>query len=181
MDIEVMILAQLMKGSKHGYEIKKNIIFVMSNDKIVNNNSLYPKLKQFEKRGWVIKKTELQENRPKRYVYSITKEGEERFHSTLTEFTMETIRSDNEWSIRLAYYELLDKETRRRLLSYREAYMEERLEHLKQLSLVVGNGQDVDYSEELYFYTRSMVLREIELLKELSRKLEELDRVEGEL
>lgn len=28
----------------------------MGNDKIVNNNSLYPKLKLFEKRKWVIKK-----------------------------------------------------------------------------------------------------------------------------
>lgn len=176
MDIEVLILAQLMKGSKHGYEIKKNIIFVMGNDKIVNNNSLYPKLKQFEKRGWVIKKTEIQETRPKRYVYSITNEGEERFHSCLTEFTLDTIRSDEEWTIRLAYYELLDIETRRRLLSCREAYMNEKLEHLKQLSLVVGNGEDVDYSEELYFYTRSIVLREMELIKELFVKLECLNR-----
>ncbi|MEK5417878.1 hypothetical protein BSK49_04565 [Paenibacillus odorifer] len=172
MDIEVLILAQLMKGAKHGYEIKKNIIFVMGNDKIVNNNSLYPKLKLFEKRKWVIKKTEIQERRPKRYVYSITTEGEERFNTCLTEFTLETIRIDNEWSIRLAYYELLDRETRRRLLDYRETYMNEKLDHLQQLSKVVGNSEDMDYSEELYFYTRSMVLREIELIKELSRKLE---------
>lgn len=175
MDIEVLILAQLMKGSKHGYEIKKNIIFVMGNDKIVNNNSLYPKLKQFEKRGWVIKKTEIQENRPKRYVYSITKEGEERFHTCLSDFSLETIRIDDEWSIRLAYYELLDLETRRRLLDLREACMREKLEHLKQVSLVVGNGTDMDYSEELYFYTRRMVLHEIELIKELSYKLESSD------
>lgn len=175
MDIEVLILAQLMKGSKHGYEIKKNIIFVMSNDKIVNNNSLYPKLKLFEKRGWVIKKTEMQENRPKRYVYSITVEGEERFHICLNEFSLETIRIDNEWSIRLAYYELLDQEARRRLLDYRETYMKEKLEHLQQLSLVVGNGEDLDYSEELYFYTRSMVLHELELIHELSHKLDALD------
>ncbi|WP_313640023.1 PadR family transcriptional regulator [Paenibacillus sp.] len=174
MDIEVLILAQLMKGSKHGYEIKKNIIFVMGNDKIVNNNSLYPKLKLFEKRGWVIKKTEMQERRPNRYVYSITVEGEERFHICLNEFSLETIRIDNEWSIRLAYYELLDLEARRRLLDYRETYMKEKLEHLQQLSLVIGNGEDLDYSEELYFYTRSMVMREIELIKELSCKLESI-------
>lgn len=176
MDIEVLILAQLMKGSKHGYEIKKNIIFVMGNDKIVNNNSLYPKLKLFEKRGWVIKKTEMQERRPKRYVYSITVEGEERFHICLNEFSLETIRIDNEWSIRLAYYELLDLEARRRLLDYRETYMKEKLVHLQQLSLVIGNGEDLDYSEELYFYTRNMVLREIELIHELSHKLDSLDK-----
>lgn len=172
MDIEVLILAQLMKGSKHGYEIKKNIIFVMGNEKIVNNNSLYPKLKQFEKSGWVIKKTEFQETRPKRYVYSITNEGEERFHTCLKEFTVDTIRSDDEWTIRLAYYELLDLQTRHRLLTCRQTYMEGKLEHLKQLSLVVGNGEDVDYSEELYFYTRSLVLREMELIKELFGKLD---------
>ncbi|MEK5255627.1 PadR family transcriptional regulator [Paenibacillus sp. FSL F4-0125] len=176
MDIEVLILAQLMKGSKHGYEIKKNIIFVMGNDKIVNNNSLYPKLKLFEKRGWVIKKTEMQENRPKRYVYSITAEGEERFHICLNEFTLETICIDNEWSIRLAYYELLDQEARRRLLDYRETYMKEKLEHLQQLSLVLGNGEDLVYSEELYFYTRSMVLHELELIHMLSHKLDSLDK-----
>ncbi|MNP26233.1 hypothetical protein D3C76_1190770 [compost metagenome] len=53
--------------------------------------------------------------------------------------------------------------------------MKEKLEHLQQLSLVVGNGEDLDYSEELYFYTRSMVLHELELIHELSHKLDALD------
>lgn len=172
MDIEVLILAQLMQGPKHGYEIKKNIIFVMSNSKIINNNTLYPKLKQFEERGLVNSKLELQERRPNRYVYSITSLGQETFHRSLTNFTMETIKSDDEWSIRLAYYELLDNETRQRLLDYREAYMMEKKKHLEDLSSVVGDGKTQIYSQELYSYTQGMLDREIELIQGMERKLE---------
>ncbi|GGH23107.1 PadR family transcriptional regulator [Paenibacillus segetis] len=172
MDIEVLILAQLMQGPKHGYEIKKNIIFVMSNSKIINNNTLYPKLKQFEERGLVNSKLELQERRPNRYVYSITSLGQETFHRCLTDFTIETIKSDDEWSIRLAYYELLDNATRQKLLTFRKTYMEEKITHLEQLSSVVGNGRDQIYSQELYFYTHSLIEREIELIQEMAHKLE---------
>ncbi|MGF7048047.1 DNA-binding PadR family transcriptional regulator [Paenibacillus sp. DS2015] len=178
MDIEVLILAQLMKGPKHGYEIKKNIIYVMSNKKMINNNSLYPKLKQFEERNLVSSKVELQELRPNRCVYSITDVGKETFYKSLTEFTPEIIRIDDEWSIRLAYYDLLNMETRQRLFSYREAYMKERMNHLEQLPAVVGDGKDLIYSQELYFYTQGMIEREIELIQALSRKME-LDDAKG--
>lgn len=174
MDIEILILAQLMQGPKHGYEIKKNIIFVMSNSKIINNNTLYPKLKQFEERGLVNSILELQDRRPNRYVYSITSLGQEIFHKILTDFTMETIRSDDEWSIRLAYYELLDKESRQKLLYYREAYMMEKRKHLEDLSSVVGDGKTQIYSQELYSYTQGMLDREIELIQEMVRKLKNL-------
>lgn len=172
MDIEVLILAQLMQGSKHGYEIKKNIIFVMGNPKIINNNALYPKLKQFEERGLVRQHMELQERRPNRIVYSITILGQEVFHNSLTDFTAETIKSDDEWNIRLAYYDLLDKETRRRLLGYREEFIQEKVDRLEQLSLVDGDNKYLMYSEELYFYTQSLLDRERELIMELVGKLD---------
>lgn len=172
MDIEILILAQLMHGSKHGYEIKKNIIFVMGNPKIINNNALYPKLKQFEERGLVIQQIEVQERRPNRIVYSITPSGLDVFYRSLREFTPETIKSDNEWCIRLAYYDLLDQETRRRLISYREEYMKERSDRLEELVIYAGNNINAMYSQELYLYNQHMLEREREILKGMIDNLE---------
>lgn len=173
MDIEILILAQLMQGPKHGYEIKKNIVFVMNNKKIINNNSLYPKLKQFEKRGMVIKTTEEQEGRPNRLVYSITDEGKQIFHDIIHNFNLDTIEVDDEWNIRLAYYNLLNDETRRRLLDYRMQIQQEKEERLKKLSLSIGDNKYLMYSPELYFYTQNMLEKEQELIRKM---LEQLDK-----
>ena len=172
MDIEVLILAQLMKGPKHGYEIKKNISFVMNNNKIINNNSLYPKLKLFEERGLVSSKEVLQDRRPNRFVYSITADGEQVFHERLNDFTPQMIRDESEWTIRLAFYELFDAKARRKLLSYRAAHVNEKQEHLRKLSEVMGSGEDLVYSEELYVYMQKMLNREREVIQELGRQIE---------
>ncbi|MNI41251.1 Transcriptional regulator PadR-like family protein [compost metagenome] len=173
MDIEVLILAQLMQGPKHGYEIKKNIIFVMHNNKIINNNTLYPKLKQFEKRGDVVKNLVEQEGRPNRYVYSITDAGQKVFYHALNHFTLETVESDDEWSIRLAFYNLLNQEKRRELLSYRRKHVADKLQRLEQLSMIVGDSKFKMYSPELYFYTQSMLEKEIELIESLDDQLDQ--------
>lgn len=176
MDIEILILSQLMQGPKHGYEIKKSIIFVMGNQKIINNNALYPKLKQFEARGIVSKELELQEGKPNRYVYSLTKTGHELFYESLSAFTMETITIDDEWSIRLAYYDLLTTETKRRMLDYREQYILEKMNRLEQLSTCVGDNKYLMYSPELYLYTQGVLEKEMSIIHELLDRLEATGR-----
>ncbi|MMZ66285.1 hypothetical protein D1872_287690 [compost metagenome] len=78
------------------------------------------------------------------------------------------MESDDEWSIRLAFYNLLNREKRRELLSYRRKYVEEKLERLEQLSLIVGDNKFRMYSPELYFYTQSMLEKEMELIESLN-------------
>lgn len=173
MDIEILILAQLMQGPKHGYDIKKNIIFVMNNNKIINNNSLYPKLKQFEEREWVDKTLEEQEGRPNRHVYAITEKGRHKFHEAINTFTLDMIGNDDEWSIRLAFYHLLNDETRKRLLDYRLQILDDKKDRLEKLSLSVGDSKYLMYSSELYFYTQNMLERERELIFELAVRLDE--------
>ncbi|RCX21788.1 PadR family transcriptional regulator [Fontibacillus phaseoli] len=173
MDIEILILAQLMQGPKHGYEIKKNILFVMNNKKIINNNSLYPKLKQFEERGMVSKTMEEQEGRPNRHVYAITAIGSQVFHDTINRFTPELIEMDDEWSIRLAYYNLMNDETRYRLLDYRMTIVQDKEKRLEKLSHSVGESKYLMYSSELYFYTQNMIEKEKELISEMIEQLKD--------
>lgn len=172
MDIEILILSQLMQGPKHGYEIKKSIVLVMGNHKIINNNALYPKLKQFEARGIVSKEMELQEGKPNRYVYSITEMGHELFYQILSTFSMETISSDDEWSIRLAYYDLLGTETKREMLNYREQYVLEKLNRLEQLSASMGDNKYLMYSPELDLYAQGVLEKEMSIIRELLDRLE---------
>lgn len=172
MDIEILILAQLMQGPKHGYDIKKNIVFVMNNKKIINNNSLYPKLRQFEERGLVSKTMEEQEGRPNRLVYAITEKGRQVFHDAINHFTPDVIENDEEWSIRLAYYNLLNHETRKRLLDDRLQILEDKKERLEKLSLSSGDSKYLMYSSELYYYTQNMLEKERELILGLMQMLD---------
>lgn len=173
MEIELLILAQLMQGPKHGYEIKKNIVFVMNNKKIINNNSLYPKLRRFEEQGMVSKTMEEQEGRPNRHVYAITEKGRKDFYDKINCFTPEMIEVDDEWSIRLAYYNLLNEQTRTRLFEYRMQMIQDRMSRLEKLSLSVGDSKYLMYSPELYFYTQNMLEKEKELISAMEEQMKD--------
>ncbi len=171
MEIELLILAQLMHGPKHGYEIKKNIVFVMNNKKIINNNSLYPKLRQFEERGFVSKTLQEQEGRPNRHVYGITEKGRKVFYERINSFTPEMIEIDDEWSIRLAFYNLLSDEARRKLFDYRSQIVQDKMNRLEKLSLSVGDSKYLMYSPELYLYTQNMLEKEKELISAMAKQM----------
>ncbi|WP_334075909.1 MULTISPECIES: PadR family transcriptional regulator [Paenibacillus] len=170
MDIEVLILAQLMQGPKHGYEIKKNIVVVLNSQRMINNNSLYPKLKRFEERGMVSKTMEEQDKRPNRHVYAITESGRRFFLDTLHRFSPELIESDEEWGLRLAYYHFLDKPARMRLLVFRRQALAEKRLRLEKL----GQGDLPLFSRELSLYLQDMMMKEEEIIIRLQAELDQL-------
>lgn len=50
---EILILAMLRLGKRHGYEIKKDIDFALGGMVALNNKMLYLALKRFEEMGAV--------------------------------------------------------------------------------------------------------------------------------
>lgn len=55
MYVDILLLAELTTGPKHGYEIKKNIQNRLGNNFELNHNMLYPTLRRFENMGAIMK------------------------------------------------------------------------------------------------------------------------------
>lgn len=83
MEQELLILGLLKQGPKHPYQIKRLIQDVVFMFTPFENVSIYYPLRKMEKEGLVVKKSTRSGQRPQRYVYSITKEGEGEFSRLL--------------------------------------------------------------------------------------------------
>ncbi|MFC1699392.1 PadR family transcriptional regulator [Candidatus Omnitrophota bacterium] len=82
---DLVILGLLKEGPKHGYEIKKTIVEVLSTFTNVDSTSIYYPLNRLEKKGLVEKKSGRKGKRPEKFIYKITKEGEAIFEQLVNE------------------------------------------------------------------------------------------------
>ena len=64
---EILILAMLGQGPRHGYEIKKDIDRALGGVVVLNNKTLYLALKRFEEMGAVTRQVIPQEGKPNRH------------------------------------------------------------------------------------------------------------------
>lgn len=81
MYIELLILIQIEKGPRHGYEIKKQIQHDIGYLTDINHNMLYPTLRRFAEEGLVTKRLNEQAGRPNQTIYELTKLGEKRLRN----------------------------------------------------------------------------------------------------
>lgn len=171
MYIDILILSQVMHGPKHGYEIKKNVAFLLGKSNTINNNYLYPTLKRFEEMGAISKQLELQENRPNRHIYSITEMGKEIFYSLLNEFPLEFGRNSDEIYNRLAFFELLEPETKEQVISSRIRFIEENLAHLDGLvQSLAADNRLLPMSPIMHQYSRQMMEAELDFFTRLRER-----------
>ena len=82
---DLIILGLLQNGPKHGYEIKKNIVKVMGRYTPVITTSIYYPLKNLEERKLITKATSKTGKRPEKFVYSLTKKGNQEFQKLLNQ------------------------------------------------------------------------------------------------
>ncbi|MDF2938292.1 MAG: hypothetical protein K0Q90_3665 [Paenibacillaceae bacterium] len=172
MYIDILILSQLMHSPKHGYEIKKNVAFLLGKSNTINNNYLYPTLKRFEEMGAITKQLELQENRPNRHIYSITETGKEFFYSLLNEFPPEFARNQDEIFNRLAFFELLEQETREQVISGRIRYIEENLAHIEGLVHSLEDNRFLPMSPIMHEYSKLQMKAELDFFTRLKERSE---------
>ncbi len=82
---EFLFLGLLAGGSKHGYEIKRQIDEDLKPNLGLNINSIYYPLKQMEKDGLIAKSVGRQGRWPEKQVYSITTKGRKKFDELMAE------------------------------------------------------------------------------------------------
>ncbi len=78
---EIVILAMLHQGPRHGYEIKKDTERALGGMVPLNNKTLYLALKRFEEMGAVTRQVIPQEGKPNRHLYQLTERGIELLHA----------------------------------------------------------------------------------------------------
>src|SRR5258707_13562945 len=83
---EIVILAMLHQGPRHGYEIKKDIEQALGGMVPLNNKTLYLTLKRFEEMGAVTRQVIPQEGKPNRHPYMLTHRGTPLLQTRLRDF-----------------------------------------------------------------------------------------------
>src|SRR6266568_92486 len=114
---EILILAMLRQGKRHGYEIKKDIDRALGGMVSLNNKTLYLALKRFEEMGAVSRQVIVQEGKPNRHLYELTERGIEVLHASLRDFGPEQAAVEAEFFTRVSFFDLLEVSERREILS----------------------------------------------------------------
>ncbi|WP_150274475.1 PadR family transcriptional regulator [Paenibacillus tepidiphilus] len=173
MYIDILILSQLMNGPKHGYEIKKNVLFMLGKSNSINNNYLYPALKRFEEKGAITKSLETQEGRPNRHMYSLTDLGQTMFYDMLNDFPPEYAANNNEIFNRLAFFELLEVETRKKFVDSRIAHLQEQIQSLDNLNQIKADTDFLPFSPYIYNYSMLLASTELDFFLQLQGALKQ--------
>src|SRR6266567_1021760 len=136
---EILILAMLRQGPRHGYEIKKDIERALGGMVPLNNKTLYLALRRFEEVGAVTRQVIPQEGKPNRHLYQLTERGTGLLHVSLRDFPASQAGSDAEFFTRVAFFDLLEVQEREAILTKRLAYLEGCLEYLHKLQQIADS------------------------------------------
>lgn len=139
---EILILAMLRQGPRHGYEIKKDIDRALGGMVVLNNKTLYLALKRFEEMGAVTRQVILQEGKPNRHLYQLTEHGSDLLHALLRDFGPEQAGSEAEFFTRVSFFDFLDLSERKAILSTRLSYLQRGLEYLHSLQRMAEDGEE---------------------------------------
>ncbi len=85
MSLKHALLGLLTYQPMTGYELKQYFDTTVKHFWSAELSQIYPTLKTLEEEGWVEKHVQIQENRPNRKVYEITREGRDEFRRWMRE------------------------------------------------------------------------------------------------
>ncbi|WP_028611719.1 PadR family transcriptional regulator [Paenibacillus harenae] len=169
MYIELLILLQIEKAPKHGYEIKKEIQKDLGYMMDVNHNLLYPTLRRFAEEGIITKKLNQQEGKLNQYVYEITEEGKRKIANLINEFTEKDAKHQIDFMIRVFLFDHISQDNRLRILNMRKIDLEGLLADIEKRQ---ENDANDLYRQEVIQYSITQVRGELIWIDELIRKTE---------
>jgi len=125
---DLILLAALRDGPKHGWALKKLAGFVSGSGDL-HNNLVYPLMKKFVVQGWVRRRSEPGQRGQTRAVYSLTLRGKQVLIDRLEQFGDKEASSSSEFRVRAGLFSILNHETRSRILAERDRYLASRERH----------------------------------------------------
>ncbi len=162
---DLIILALLLDGPKHGYQLKREAGWILG-QQALHNNLVYPMLRRFLEEGWVSKKSVPGERGQKRLQYLLTARGRQTLLTSLTSYSEAEARSVEGFHLRVGMFELLKPEVREHILSLREAYLHSQEEALAALQAHMDIGT---YGGEVVRHRHEKMQFELNWIRRLRR------------
>jgi DNA-binding PadR family transcriptional regulator len=129
---DLLILATLLDGPKHGYAIKKQAA-QMTGRAAMHNNLVYPLLQRFVQKSWLTQREMAGQRGQRRQMYTITAAGRRALVESLSKFGSGEARSAEAFNLRVGFFDLLPAEARAEILARRKAYLEGRAAQLERI------------------------------------------------
>lgn len=162
---DLIILAMLLEGPKHGYRLKQDAGAIFGQGEL-HNNLVYPLLRRFTTDGWVTRKTVPGERGQKRQQYALTPLGRKSLLDRLCEFTDPDVRSADAFRARVGFFGMLSPEDRERILGLREVWLHARDEKLAAVQKAVPMDA---YSTQAVAFMRAQIATELDWIRRLRR------------
>jgi DNA-binding PadR family transcriptional regulator len=162
---DLLILALLLQGPKHGYALKKGAAMIFG-PRDMHNNLVYPLLRRFVAQKWVTVKTAKGERGQTRQVYSLTAAGREALICRLRDFTSADAESLEQFSLRVGLFDILSAEDRVAILDRRKTYLEERAARLNAIQARAGVR---GFSGDIVLFLSSAAQFELSWIEKLRR------------
>ncbi len=162
---DLIILATLLDGPKHGYQLKREAGFILG-QAAMHNNLIYPLLRRFTAEGWVSKKAVPGERGQTRLQYAITALGRRELVTRLSEFGESDASSFQAFVTRVGMFAVLEESTRAGILKQRQNYL-----HLREKKLTaLRRGMDAGtFGGEVLRYLVEQIQSELAWIRRLHR------------
>jgi DNA-binding PadR family transcriptional regulator len=154
---DLIILGMLLAGPQHGYRLKQQAGMMFGQGEL-HNNLVYPLLRRFVANKWVTKRTVPGERGQNRQQYAITTTGRQALIDRLRSFSEQDARSEDEFRVRVGFFEMLSGEDREKILELREGRLRFRDEILTNLQKAMNLGV---YGSEVVAYLREQTEMEL--------------------
>jgi DNA-binding PadR family transcriptional regulator len=166
---DLVLLALLLDGPKHGYALKK-LAGLLSGYPDMHNNLVYPLLRRFVSKRWVTRKKAAGERGQTRQMYALTPAGRKALLDRIREFDEAAVASMEEFRVRVGLFPILASDVREEILEKREAYLVHRDSRFAPLQKQMDLGE---YGPEVVRFIREQIKNEltwIERLRRLNRR-----------
>lgn len=164
---DLILLANLLDGPKHGYALKKQVGLISSSNEL-HNNLVYPLLRRFVDHGWVSKRRAPGQRGQTREIYALTNKGKQELVQRLSQFIGKEIASENAFRLRVGLFSVLDKESCTRILAARDQWLMMRQQRLTRLSGALDLGS---WGRAVVRFLQQQVASERRWISRLKRKL----------
>jgi DNA-binding PadR family transcriptional regulator len=162
---DLIILATLLAGPKHGYQLKREAGFIFG-DAALHNNLIYPMLRRFSAEGWVTKKIVAGQRGQTRQQYAISPLGRKALIERLSQFSEHDSGSFQNFITRVGMFEILGPGIRESILKQRQTYLLRRQQQFATLQENVELGR---YGGDVVGFLRSQIESELKWIQRLSR------------
>ena len=165
---DLLLLATLLGGPQHGYALKKQVGLI-TGQREMHNNLVYPLLRRFGENGWISKRTAAGQRGQTREIYALTTKGKQELLRRLGQFTSKEAASESAFRLRVGLFGVLDVDTQKRIVPERDCWLIAREQNLTRLAAAVHLG--VWGSEAVRFF-REETRRERRWIAGLKRKIQ---------